>query len=313
METVIDVVLHAGRSAVDVALYTLLPIMVVMMILMRVLEASGIIDKVVARLTPLVRPFGLTGLGVLAMIQISFISFVAPLPTLALMEDRGVSDRHLAAAFAAVLAMAPANAVFPLAAFGLRPGPVLALSALGGLCAAAATYWIFGLRLSASVQKITEFEMEALDRPSLLKIINVSGGEAIQIVINIIPLLLLSLVVVFGLQQSGAIAALAALLTPVLRRLDIDQALLLPTITKYLAGSTALVGVVSEMSKQGQITPSAINNSAGFLLHPLDVPGVAILVSAGVRLGRTCLPAIGGACVGIALRAAGAMLLSLAS
>jgi hypothetical protein len=95
MNLAIDVLLHAGRSAVDVALYTLLPIMVLMMIVMRAPEASGALDKIVALLTPVVRPFGLTGLGVLAMIQ---VSFVASITTLALMEDRVLSDRRLAAA-----------------------------------------------------------------------------------------------------------------------------------------------------------------------------------------------------------------------
>ena len=70
------------------------------------------LDRIVVLLSPLARPFGLSGLGVLAMIQVSFVSFVAPITTLALMEDRGASDRRLAAAFAAVLAMAPANALF---------------------------------------------------------------------------------------------------------------------------------------------------------------------------------------------------------
>jgi spore maturation protein SpmB len=69
MNLAIDDVLHAGRSAVDVALYTLLPIMVLMMIVMRALEASGALEKIVALLKPFVRPFGLTGLGVPAMIQ----------------------------------------------------------------------------------------------------------------------------------------------------------------------------------------------------------------------------------------------------
>lgn len=309
MQTVIGIVLHAGRSSVDVALYTLLPIMVVMMIAMRLLEAAGVLDTLLRILAPLARPFGLTGLGVLAMIQISFVSFVAPLPTLALMEDRGASDRHLATALAAVLAMAPANAVFPLAAFGLRPAPVLTLSLLGGLAAAAATHWAFGRTLSAAAEDISKFEQAALNRPSLLGIINVSGGEAIRIVVNIIPLLLLSLVVVFGLQQVGAVDRLASAASPALARLGIDPALILPAITKYLAGSTALVGVVSELSSHGQITPGVINRGAGFLLHPLDLPGVAILISPGVRLGRNCLPAIAGACVGIGLRTLGTMLL----
>jgi spore maturation protein SpmB len=78
MNLAIDVLLHAGRSAVDVALYTLLPIMVLMMIVMCALEASGALDKIVALLTPVARPFGLTGLGVLAIVQVSFVSFVAP-------------------------------------------------------------------------------------------------------------------------------------------------------------------------------------------------------------------------------------------
>ena len=67
MEGVIEVVLHAGRDAVDVSLYTLLPIMVVMMILLRLLEASGILDRVIRLVSPAAKPFGLTGIAVLAM------------------------------------------------------------------------------------------------------------------------------------------------------------------------------------------------------------------------------------------------------
>lgn len=302
MNTAIDIVLHAGRSAVDVALYTLMPIMILMMILMRGLEATGILDRIVALLSPVVRPFGLTGLGVLAMIQVSFVSFVAPITTLALMEDRGASDRRLAAAFAAILAMAPANALFPLIAFGLKPGIPLGLSALGGLAAASATYWIFGRRLSRETMDISAFEREAVQRSSVLSIINVSGREAIQIVINIIPMLFLSLFVVFTLQGLGAVDALAALLKPLLSRLGVDPMLILPAVTKYLAGSTALVGIVHETTKAAPIAPASIQASSGFLLHPLDLPGVAIFLSSSKRLGRVCLPAIAGGCIGIACR-----------
>lgn len=38
METIVDVILSAGRSALDVSLYTLFPIMVVMTIVLRLLE-----------------------------------------------------------------------------------------------------------------------------------------------------------------------------------------------------------------------------------------------------------------------------------
>ncbi len=41
MSELINLVLRAGHSALDVALYTLLPVMVVMMILMRFLELYG--------------------------------------------------------------------------------------------------------------------------------------------------------------------------------------------------------------------------------------------------------------------------------
>lgn len=93
------------------------------------------------------------------------------------------------------------------------------------------------------------------------------------------------------------------MLTPVLSRLDIDPAFTLPGLTKYLAGSTALVGVVHDMAAQHDL-PSTVMSAggAGFLLHPLDLPGVAILLSAGFRIGKSAMPAIAGACVGIALR-----------
>jgi hypothetical protein len=43
-------------------------------------------------------------------LQINFVSFAAPLATLTMMEQRGTSDRHIAATLAMVFAMAQANA-----------------------------------------------------------------------------------------------------------------------------------------------------------------------------------------------------------
>jgi Fe2+ transport system protein B len=93
LQTIIEVLLQARRSTLEVALYTLLPIMFVMTVLMRLLEVSGLLVRFVDLVAPLVRPFGLTGLGVVAMLQISFVSFVAPITTLALMDDEGASVR----------------------------------------------------------------------------------------------------------------------------------------------------------------------------------------------------------------------------
>lgn len=65
-----------------------------------------------------------------------------------LMETRGLPIRHLGATLAGVLAIAPANATFPLATPGLPIGLTLAASTDGALVAAASTYWIFGRGLS---------------------------------------------------------------------------------------------------------------------------------------------------------------------
>ena len=69
MDILIDIILKAGRSAVELSLFVLLPVMVVMLSLMRLLEARGALDWLVARVSPLLRPFGLTGLGVFAALQ----------------------------------------------------------------------------------------------------------------------------------------------------------------------------------------------------------------------------------------------------
>jgi spore maturation protein SpmA len=44
MEILIEVVLKAGRSAVELSLFILLPVMVVMLTFMRLLEAKGVLD-----------------------------------------------------------------------------------------------------------------------------------------------------------------------------------------------------------------------------------------------------------------------------
>lgn len=97
MEILIDIILKAGRSAIELSLFVLLPVMVVMLSLMRLLEARGVLDWVVARIAPVLKPVGLTGLGVFAALQINFVSFAAPMATLTMMEQRGASDRHIAA------------------------------------------------------------------------------------------------------------------------------------------------------------------------------------------------------------------------
>ena len=63
MDQLTRIILEAGRSGVELSLFVLLPIMVVMLSLMRLLEARGVLDWLVVRLAPALRPAGLTGLG----------------------------------------------------------------------------------------------------------------------------------------------------------------------------------------------------------------------------------------------------------
>ncbi|THF65855.1 nucleoside recognition family protein [Pseudothauera nasutitermitis] len=311
MELFTEIILRAGRSAVELALFILLPVMVVMLSLMRLLEARGVLDWVVRHTAPLLRPAGLTGLGVFAALQINFVSFAAPVATLAMMEGRGASDRHLAATLAMVLTMAQANVTFPMAALGLNFGFTLLFSLIGGLAAAAATWHLFGRGLSAAEGPVDEtlHHRSADGARGVLEVINQAGAEAFKISVSAIPMLVLALVVVMALRATGAIDLLTAVLAPGLTLLSIDPALILPTLTKYIAGGTAMLGVMDDMLRAGSATPALLNASAGFLTHPLDVAGVAILISAGRRVARVLTPALAGALVGIALRTAAHALL----
>jgi spore maturation protein SpmB len=301
MDILIELILRAGRSAVELALFVLLPIMVVMLSFMRLLEARGVLDWLVAKLAPVLRPFGLTGLGVFAALQINFVSFAAPIATLTMMESRGASNRHLAATLAMVLAMPQANTSLPLAAFGLQLGPVFLLSLLGGLLAAAITYYGFGRHLDNREQDVDE----TLHHP----VAESAKGVLDVIAIGAIPMLVLALVAVAALRTSGVFDLLAGLLAPAIQALHLDPAWILPTLTKYIAGGSAMMAVVDEMLRSGMTTVGAMNHAAGFLVHPFDIPGIAILISAGRRVAAVWRPAAMGAIVGIALRSVGHLLI----
>ena len=239
-----------------------------------------------------------------AALQINFVSFAAPVATLALMESRGASDRHLAATLAMVMAMAQANVAMPMMALGLYFPTVLAFSLVGGLLAAAASYYAFGRRLSED-ERLTDETVShhvAASAKGVLDVINHAGAEAFKIAVGALPLLVLSLVFVQGLRAMGAVEALTQALAPVMGVLHLDPAMILPTITKYIAGGTAMMGVMDEMLRSGQAAVAMLNGGAGFLIHPFDVAGVAVLISAGPRVTAVWKPAALGACVGIAAR-----------
>lgn len=304
---IITLIMTAGKSAVELALFVLLPVMVIMLCVMRLLEAFGVLDRLVTLLAPVLKPFGLTGLSVFALLQVNFVSFAAPVATLATMDRRGVSDRHLAATLAMVFAMAQANVTYPLAGLGLSFGTFMLISIIGGLIAAAFTYYLTGRRLSATEQPQDEtlHHPVAHDPKGVLAIISSAGNEAFRISTGTIPLVALSLLFVLIIKDVGIIHWLEVVLTPILGWAGINPALILPTLTKYLAGGSALLGVLVDMHNHGQADAHLINTSAGWLVHTLDLPGIAIMMSAGPRVAKIWKPAAVGGLVGILARTLG--------
>ena len=307
MEIIVDVILKAGRSGVELALFVLLPVMIVMLTLMRLLEARGVLDWLVVRIAPALKPLGLSGMGAFAALQINFVSFAAPMATLTMMEQRGASDRQLAATLAMVMAMAQANVTLPMASLGLQVGWVLLWSFVGGLVAAAATFHLIGRGLSAEAPPDHQLpaHAQAVGAKGVLGVINHAGAEAFKIAVSAIPMLVLALVFVNALRAFGAIDALTGALAPLLTGLQLDPAYLLPTFTKYIAGGTAMMGVMDDMLRHGQTSIASFNRAAGFLINPFDVAGVAVLISAGPRVAKVWKAAAGGAVVGIAVRCIG--------
>ncbi|MGH8348802.1 MAG: nucleoside recognition domain-containing protein [Pseudomonas sp.] len=300
----IAITMTMGRSAVELALFVLLPIMVVMLCLMRLIEAAGVLDWLVAKLAPVLRPAGLTGLSLFAMIQVNLVSFAAPLATLALMDRRGASDRHLAATLAMIFAMAQANVLYPKSALGLHLSTTLVVSGLGGIVASAVTFHVIGRSLSSAEAPMSD----AIEHPELkgpggvLQVINQAGAEAFKIAVATIPLVALALVAVAILKETGAFSVIEQGLTPVLTWAGVPSTLIVPSLTKYLGGGTAVLGVMVSLHSQHLIDAHLINASAGWLIHTFDLPGVAILISAGPRVAKVWKHAAIGGVIGIIVR-----------
>ncbi|MEH6625361.1 MAG: nucleoside recognition family protein [Motiliproteus sp.] len=304
MSEIAQIILAAGRSGIELALFVLLPIMIVMMTIMRLLEAKGVLAVIVRIASPLLKPFGIPGLGIFAMIQILLVSFAAPVATLAMMDRGGMSKRHIAATLAMVLALAQANVVFPMAAVGLNVGASLLISLVCGIIAAALCYHGFGRKLSSEEDPQADKDGAANESPAgLLGIVSRAGRDAFDISIGALPMLVLALVVVFSLRSVGLIEALEHLLAPFFAQLGMPSSVLLPIITKYIAGGNAMMGVTVEYIEQGLISVDTLNRLAGFLIHPFDLAGIAVLASAGRRVASVLKPALCAAMVAIALRA----------
>jgi spore maturation protein SpmB len=304
MTELADLILRSGRSAVELALFILLPIMIVMLSLMRLLEAKGVLDRIVDRISPWLHPLGIPGLGVFALLQVLFVSFAAPVATLTMMDKGGLSRRHIAATLALVFGAAQANVVFPMSAMGLNGLMTLLISATAALAGAAATYHWFSRDLPDEIEppEPKPVHLNADDAKGVLNVINRAGSEAFGIAVGALPMLVLSLLLVNLLRDIGIIAIIENLTSPLFGWLDLPSSVALPIITKAIAGGTAMMGVSADLLQQGQLSALDINRTAGMLVHPLDVAGIAVLISAGPRVASVLRPAIYGALIAIALR-----------
>ncbi|MBE3638819.1 nucleoside recognition family protein [Mangrovicoccus algicola] len=302
MEAIVGAILAAGENALYTALYIFMPLMVVLMVLLRFLEGWGVLawlERVLAR--PM-RPFGLGGLGTLAILQAHFVSAVAPVPVLAMMQARGHSPRRLAATYAACMAAAPANATFPLVRLGLEIGPAIAISVLGSLAAGASVQVLFGRGLPDTRGADTYGGQDPVPDRSVIGTINRGGSEALRMIAGMVPMLIITLFGVELLVLSGAIGQLESLLAAPLGALGLDRALLLPLITKMIAGNTAVVGMLMAPGATTVIAPDQLNATAAILFQSLDLAGLAIFLAALPFMAGLWKPAALGAAVGIALR-----------
>ncbi|MFW6301804.1 MAG: nucleoside recognition domain-containing protein [Bacillota bacterium] len=305
MQTVVDLIITSGETGVDLALYLLLPVLVVLMALMRVLEDKGILAFIAEKLSPVLVIFGLPGLGVFAMIQILFVNFAAPISTFKIMEQDGkISNRKVAATLGAVLVMSQANAAFPLAVVGLNIQVAILTSVLGGLLAGFLAYKIHGEDDEESFKEVAK-NIEVEEDKEDLKLIPLlfkGGAEGLEIVKKSIPPLILAIFLVNVLREVGAIAVLETIMAPALTRIGIPGAAVLPIATKYLAGGTAMLGILLDLMREEVMTVAELNRVAGFTLNPFDPVGLALLISAGPRVKQVARPAMAAAVIGVIFR-----------
>lgn len=304
MEELVKLMLISGKSGLELAFYVLLPVLVIMMAIMKVVEARGILAFVARTVQPLLRLFGIPGAGAFAIVQMLLVSFAAPLATLAIMEKDGTSKRQIAATLAMILTLSQANVVFPMVAVGLDLKVIMLTSLVGGLAAAAATYYLF----ARSVDNVSHAETAFMPKPgqtgktTTLNLMIVGGQEAVRVILDTIPMLILAIFLVNILKTTGAISLLEAVLSPLFRLIDFPVVAVLPLATKYLAGGTAMMGVTLNLLKEGAITTLELNRMAGFITNPCDLVGVAVLISAGQRCASVVRPAIAGVVVGVLIR-----------
>ena len=289
----------------ELALYVLLPILVLMLGIMRLLEARGVLTWVAKVLSPALRILGIPGIAVFAAIQILFVSFAAPAATFAIMEKQQASRRDIAATLAMVLAMSQANATFPLTTVGLDLWWTLLLALAGGLAAALLTYYVFARSMVEPGAKASVDKRDGANptRRKWCATFSRGGQEGIRLVLRSFPVLVLAILCVDILKYVGFLSALESALMPMLSRIGLPGISVVPIATKYVAGGTAMTGVTLNLVQEGSLSALELNRLAGGVINPFDPVGLAVLVWPFPRVASCLLAAASGAVVGILLRA----------
>ncbi len=308
MQQIIDLILQSGARGIDLSLYLILPIMVTMMAIMKVLEEKNVLNKVALVFSPLLLIFGLPGLGVFALIQILFISFAAPVATLKVMETRSsISDARIAATLAAILVMAQANASFPLVAVGLNLPINILTSIPAGLLASFIAFKICVKRnlhdpTEEKNKKSKDLEDNQQPKKKIIPLLFKGGEEGLHITLKSIPPLILAILMVNIFEMVGIIGVLETIMAPLLTTIGIPSIAVLPIVTKFIAGGTAMMAIILDLMKEGLMTTAELNRMAGFTLNPLDPVGLAVLLATGPRVTKVAKPAIIAAVIGIVFR-----------
>jgi len=304
LEQFITLALEAGRAGLDMALYILLPIMVIMLALMKLLDAKGVLSWLANKLAPFTRIFGIPGLGVFAIIKLLFVGFAAPVSTLAIMDKSDISRRHLTATLAMLMTMSQANASFPLTAVGLNFNISLFTSIIAGLAAAAFTYYVLcrDFEHEKAINLTVDGTAPEEKNKTIFQILSDGGQEGLKIVLGMIPMLILALFAVNVLKTTGAITSISHVLAVPFGLLGLSEATVLPIVTKFIAGGTAFTGVTLDLMQQGKMTALELNRIAGFTINSLDIVGVTVFAAIGNKVGGVIRLAVYGALVGILLR-----------
>lgn len=303
MEAFLEILMVSGKKGFELAFFVLMPVMVLMMSVMRLLDRKGGLRLIAIVTAPFLSIFGIPGLGVFAIFQILLVSFAAPVSTLRIMDmDGKISDRKISATLAAVLAMSQANTTFPLMVFGLDLPFVMLTSLLGGLTAGLLTFRFFASHLPDGAEANPVDGIKKEEKQKAIKIILEGAEEGFQLVLKAVPIFVMAVFIVNLLREAEAVKLLENLTGPLFSIAGLSGAAVLPIVTKYIAGGTAMMGATIQLLQENAISATDLNKIAGFTINPLDPVGVAVILSAGKRVTDSVVPAIKGAAVAILFR-----------